>query len=44
MYKLSLLFILFLSFTKNQAQELSVPFEVLDGVPVINITVEGKSF
>ncbi|REC54875.1 hypothetical protein DRF62_07895 [Chryseobacterium piscium] len=43
MYKLFLFFILFLSFTKNQAQELSVPFEVLDGVPVINITVEGKN-
>lgn len=43
MYKLFLFFILFLSFTKNQAQELSVPFEVLDGVPVINIIVEGKN-
>ncbi|MBD3907266.1 hypothetical protein NAL32_21245 [Chryseobacterium sp. Ch-15] len=43
MYKLFLFFILFLSFTKNQAQELSVPFEVLYGVPVINITVEGKN-
>lgn len=43
MYKLFLFFILFLSFTKNRAQELSVPFEVLDGVPVINITVEGKN-
>lgn len=43
MQKLSILFILFLSFTKNQAQELSVPFEVLDGLPIVNIVVEGRN-
>lgn len=41
MYKLSL-FILFLSFTKNQAQELSVPFENIDGHPVVQVSIDGK--
>lgn len=43
MYKLFLFFILFLSFTKNQAQELSVPFEIIDGFPIVHVWVEGKN-
>lgn len=43
MYKLFLFFILFLSFTKNQAQELSVPFEIIDGFPIVHVSVEGKN-
>ena len=42
MYKLFLFFILFLSFTKNRAQELSVPFEIIDGFPIVHVWVEGK--
>lgn len=43
MYKITFFFILCLSFIKNQAQELSVPFEVLDGLPIVNVTVDGKN-
>ena len=43
MYKITFLFILFLSFIKNQAQESSVPFEVLDGLPIVNVRIDGKN-
>lgn len=43
MYKLFLFFILFLSFTKNQAQELSIPFEIIDGFPIVHVSVDGKN-
>lgn len=43
MYKLFLFFILFLSFTKNRAQELSVPFEIIDGFPIVHVWVDGKN-
>ncbi|WP_139423094.1 aspartyl protease family protein [Chryseobacterium mulctrae] len=43
MYKLFLFFILFLSFTKNQAQELSIPFEIIDGFPIIHVSIDGKN-
>ena len=43
MYKIIVFFILCFSFIKNQAQELSVPFEILDGLPVVKVSVEGKN-
>lgn len=43
MYKLFVFFILFLSFTKNQAQELSIPFEIIDGFPIVHVSVDGKN-
>ncbi len=43
MYKISLFFILFLSFLKNYAQQLSVPYDVLAGVPMVKISVDGKN-
>ncbi|MBM7419328.1 MULTISPECIES: aspartyl protease family protein [Chryseobacterium] len=43
MYKLFLFFILFLSFTKNQAQELSIPFEIIEGFPIVHVSVDGKN-
>lgn len=43
MYKIIVFCILSLLFIKNQAQELSVPFEVLDGIPIVNVSLDGKN-
>lgn len=43
MYKLFLFFILFLSFTKNEAQELSIPFEIIEGFPIVHVSVDGEN-
>lgn len=42
MYKITLFFILCFSFIKSQAQ-VSIPFEVLNGLPIVNVTVDGKN-
>lgn len=43
MHKITFFFIICLSVIKIQAQDLSVPFKVLDGLPIVNITVNGKN-
>ena len=44
MYKITLFFILLLSFVKNQAQELSIPYEVLNGIPIVNVDIDNKNY
>lgn len=44
MHKITLLFILVLFFAKSKAQELIIPYEVLDGIPVVNVSVNHKEY
>ena len=43
MYKVTLLLIFCLSFIKNQAQYLSLPYDDSYGIPIVNVSVDGKN-
>jgi len=44
MYKISLFLISILFFAKSKAQELTIPYEVLNGIPIVKVSVNDKDY